>query len=213
MKAWLHFIGRQYYSRTEFVKEAKKYGITRRVSLKDLKKMDWGDMVLLAMKDGKSPCIFGSFSIEKLSGLSPAASAAVRKVFDWELVSPGGTAVERGCGSYTEGPCFVLKRATLPQIAQLLEELKLLEVDIGLPMIGGEFKPHMPVRLRDIPFRQGFRLFDYDRLVKEAGPFLHTSAKAVTVRGQFYVKGPIQSGERKEGQVQEVANYRCREVV
>lgn len=215
MKAWLHFVGRQYYSKAKFVKEARKYGITRRVSLRDLKQMDWGDMVLLAMRPNgrKTPEIFGSFAIELLSGLSPQASEELRKRFRWRLVDNGGRVIGRGCGRYIEGPCYVLENATLREIAMILEELKEQGVDIGKPMVGGSFEPHRPVRLKSIPFRQGFRLFDYDRLLQNIGFSLSTMQEPVTVSGQYYVKDDkAEDGkEPAEGLIREVADYRRKE--
>lgn len=208
MKTWLHFVGRQYYSRGRFAKEAKKYGVTRRISLRDVKKMAFGDMVLLAMMDGKSPVIFGSFVIEKISGLSPEASVVVRERFANEMVSEGGRLVERGCGKYIEGCCYAVK-APLRDIVDVLEELKEQGKDIGRPMVGGKFEPHKLVRLKDVPFRQGFREIDYDRLLNDIGFFLSTENKKapITLRGQYYTSGSESEGQR-EGLVEEVKDYK-----
>lgn len=209
MKTWLHFVGRQYYSKAKFVKEAKQYGVTRRVSLQQLKKMAYGDMVLLAMMDGKSPVVFGSFVIEKISGLSPAASAAVREKFKYEVVSEGGGLVVRGCGMYIEGAKYVIK-AALRDVVDVLEELKGQGEDIGLPMVGGRFEPHKLVRLKDIPFRQGFREIDYDKMLSDIGFFLSTEGKKVpvTLRGQYYVTNEDIESSEQEGLVEEVKDYK-----
>jgi hypothetical protein len=207
MRVWLHFIGKQYYSRGKFVKEAKQYGVTRRVSLQQLKKMAYGDMVLLAMMDSKSPVVFGSFVIDKISGLSPAASAAVKEKFECEMVSEGGSLVVRGCGMYIEGARYAVK-ATLREIVDILEELKEQGKDIGLPMVGGRLEPHKLIRLKDIPFRQGFREIDYDKILNDIGFFLSTEkAKApVTLRGQYYASGNESEGQG-EGMIEEVKDY------
>lgn len=207
MKTWLHFVGRQYYSRAKFIREAKRYGVTRRVSLQQLKKMAFGDRVLLAMLEGKSPVVFGSFVIEKISGLSPVASVAIREKFQGEQVSAGGGLVIRGCGTYIEGRCFVVS-ATLQDIVGVLEELKDQEVDVGLPMVGGRFEHQAPIRLKDVPFRQGFREFDYARFISELD---RADKLRAVVRGQFYVDG--EQGETGDyeggygGYVEEVRNY------
>jgi hypothetical protein len=207
-------IGRAYYpTKNKFIKEAKQYGITRRISLRQLKKMAYGDMVLLAMMDGKSPVIFGSFVIEKISGLSPAASLVIRERFSCELVREGGIPVQRGCGEYIEGACYRVK-ATLREIVDVLEELKEQEVDIGLPMVGGRFEPHKLLRLKDIPFRQGFREIDYGKMLKDTGFFLSTERKKapVTLRGQYYVTGNDDNDnnetELAEGLLEEVRDYK-----
>lgn len=211
MRTWLHFIGKQYYSRAKFIKEAKQYGVTRRVALQQLKQMAFGDMVLLAMMDGKSPVIFGYFIIEKISGLSPTATAAIQGRLKCEMLNPGGRIIKRGCGSYIEGQCLVA-RASLQEIVAILDELRKQDVDIGLPMVGGEFKLHPIIRLRDIPFRQGFRLFNYEQLIKEVGHLLDTVKTPITVKGQYYVKEDyvkeVAESGLNEGQIQEVINYR-----
>lgn len=69
--AWLHWIGNQYYSIKSFIKEARLIGVSRRVPVKALKKMKWGDTIFLASKQKnlKNPVIFGYFRLEKLQGI------------------------------------------------------------------------------------------------------------------------------------------------
>lgn len=214
---WLHFIGKQYYSRAKFIKEAKQYGITRRVSLRDLKKMSYGDTVLLVILEGKSPVIFGSFVIEKISGLSPEASTAVRETFKCELISAGGGVVSRGCGTYFEGPCYAVS-ASIKEIVGVLEEQITQGIDIGLPMIGGTFKPHPLIRLKNVPFRMGFREFDYDRLLSAISGKATSDKRVVTVRGQFYIRSKDVDNEKPaveglEGLIEEVKDYKRKEQV
>jgi hypothetical protein len=207
---WLHFIGRQYYTRQSFVKEARQFGVSRRVSLNELKKMDWGDTVLLAIMEGKSGVLFGQFTIERLTGLSRDASLVLEKWFGLEKVNDGGIVVRRGCGEYVTGPEYRIN-ASLAEIADILQTLKTQGVDIGRPMVGGSFRSHQPVRLADIPHRQGFRMFNYTAFitaVKQAKA--PGKSKLPAVKGQFYMpQAPL--GRARGGLVQEVANYHRKE--
>ncbi len=188
MATWLHFVGRKYYTQNSFAAEAGKQGITRRVSLDVLKGMEWGDRVLLAMWNGKKTLVFGSYFIDRVSGLSREAYDGIRKAFKSLPVDTGGLLVVRGCGSYNTGPCSDTE-ATIEQIARLLELLQKDDVPIGKPMVGGRFRKHQLVRLTNIPFRQGFREFDHETFrasVKKA-PVKPKGTPAV--KGQFYVEG------------------------
>lgn len=207
---WLHFVGKTYYTRGTFVREAKKYGVTRRVSLNVLKNMAWGDRVLLAIMDGKTPIVFGEFRIERISGLSAEAVSALERLgLLQEIIDFGGIFVKRGCGCYVTGPTRSTN-ATIREIVQTLEALMAsgeLE-DPGKPMVSGKFILHPLVRLKDIRFRQGFRLFDYEtfevayKTEKEKNPGRSIPA----VKGHFYVKG-LPERENAAGAVQAVAGY------
>ncbi|RDV83926.1 hypothetical protein [Ammonifex thiophilus] len=201
----LHFVGKQYYTLQSFVREAELYGVSRRISLTDLCRMNWGDKVLLAILDGKSGVVFGQFTVTTLTGLSPEASRAVREEFGARKVDDGGGVVKRGCGKYITGASYEVE-TPLPVIARFLMELKRQGIDIGKPMIGGPFEEHPPVRLKDVPFRQGFRLFDYSRFleaVKQAG----NGKKVPVVKGQFYVAELSAKAKKQDGKVQEVQIY------
>ena len=191
---WLHFVGRQYYTRSAFIREAKRYGVTRRVALQTLARMNWGDGVVLAMKEGATPVVFGTFQVERLSGLSHEASERLRDLYPCEVVPGAGRVVHRGCGSYEEAPFIILVRdAPLPEIAQHLMVWKTKGMDIGKPMVGGAFRDHPLVYLRDVPHQQGFRPFDLERFeaaFRVASEALTSSGRRriPTVRGQFYAQ-------------------------
>jgi len=197
---WLHFIGRKYYTQKKFIKEAKRYGATRRIDLRVMKKMNWNDKVFCTMLKGKSSVLFGYFNIEKVSGLSPSANEIITNRFEGELISGSGGVVIRGCGSYVSGACYAV-RATLPEIAELLIRLKKAGVDIGKPMIGGPFFEIERIRLKDIPFRQGFREFDWEKC--------RNSANNGTAHGQLYVvRGEEIGAPSDSGEIEEVRKYK-----
>lgn len=206
MATWLHFIGKEYYpTRNKFIQEARQYGITRRVSLQVLKQMSWWDRVLLATMDGKSPVVFGEFFIERISGLSQEASEEIRLRLKVEKTSDGGAIVKRGCGWYITGATYTVEAP----IQEMVEVLLKVE-NPGQPMVGGEFHPRPLVRLKDVPFRQGFRQFDYEAFVQATTGF---HAKGIpAVRGQLYPKQtPKKRPVPDVGEVQTVQEYQRRE--
>lgn len=208
----LHCVGRAYYTRRRFKVEAERYGVSRRISLKDLKAMEWGDTVLLAIQEGKSLVIFGEFTVDRLSGLSPEANRAIAANWPVEKVSDGGAVVRRGCGSYVEGATYTFTEpVSLREIALFLEQLKKDGVDIGLPMISGPFYSRRSVRLLDVPFRQGFRAFNYDCFMAAVEAAKANGAKYLAVHGQFYVGKEARTETPATGCLQEVHNYRRKE--
>jgi hypothetical protein len=177
-------VGRSYYSAASFEKEAKTFGITRRVSRTALKKMEYGDTVWLAIPDGKSVVMFGKFVVSSVSGLSGEEANLMATLFDLEQVSAGGAMVSRGCGSYIQGATFVIrsKDGKPVTIEQLLETIEPAE-EKGKLMVGGDFVAVERVRLKDMKFNQGFRPFDANTYSAEVAK-LNGGPKAV--KGFYY---------------------------
>lgn len=70
-RSWLHWIGNKFYSIPEFISEAKRVGVSRRVPSKVLKSMVWKDKIFLASKQPKlkNPVVFGYFTLDKIEGI------------------------------------------------------------------------------------------------------------------------------------------------
>lgn len=208
MSDWLHWIGKSNYTINSFAKEAAKYGVTRRVSLNVAKQMSWSDKVYCAMKDGKTGVIFGYFSIDRISGLSPYATTLVTSTLENELVDEGGLTVSRGCGGYVTGARYIVT-GDLQDIVRIVDDANNECVDIGKPMVGGMFQTITKIRLLDIPFRQGFRIID------EIALLIASTGDSNKVRGQFYIhdnslKRPTPNYLKECGWVQAVENYKQR---
>ncbi len=207
MTTWLHFIGRGYYkSRRTFEREALEYGVTRRVSLQQLKAMEFGDRVLLAMRDGKSAVVFGEFMIDRLSGLSSEAAAEIAGEFNASAVdSPDvGRKISRGCGSYVIGFVWAVS-ASLKDLADKIKDCD----DRGKPMVGGNFRPRQLVRLKKIPHRQGFRAFDYGSFMEDVALATQYSvdSKHLTAVRSFYYTTADGEATTPEGLIQQVQHY------
>ena len=66
----LHWIGTEHYSIPEFIQEARKWGVSRRIKPGTLRAMAWGDRIYLASREKglRAPVIFGYFSLEGIGG-------------------------------------------------------------------------------------------------------------------------------------------------
>jgi len=227
---WLHFVGRSYWKDIpKFEREARKYGVSRRVSLRDLKRMAWDDRVVLAQWQGKAVA-FGQFTITRISGLGAEVRDEVLKRYGGWLIDAGGAFVERECGSYYTGPCFVVS-ASVADVASVIEE----KGYTGPLMVSGPYRPltfdllrepaaprlhcrwskdgppfvvRARVVLRDVPHRQGFRAFDWRAFCEAVEEELcnPNGRGMVAVRGQFYASAvPVETGG--EGEIQQVVSY------
>lgn len=184
MTTWLHFIGQSYYSRASFEREAREFGITRRVSLQQMRRMAFGDRVVLAIRDGASALVFGSFTVTTISGLSPEGQSALDGAYTTERLAVEPRFIERGCGSYWTAGTYTV-RATMTQIVETLDAKV---ENPGRLMVGGTFEPiPVAVRLKGVRHFQGFRAFDleaFQAAVQAANP------RHPTVRGHFYAPSP-----------------------
>lgn len=195
---WLHFIGKQYYTLQGFVDEATEIGVNRAVAPNIFKKMNLGDKVFLAHKDGASSKVFGYFTFETITGVSDAIMCMLSKQEDvrpMELAEPGRL-VRRGCGYYILEGAF-----SVDDSVNLMDKLREIPDDeLGRVMIGGtfhelsDFNLETDYVLTNIPFRMGFRPFDADTFfytVLGTDNYTNASGRRPKVRGQFYTKIPL----------------------
>jgi len=171
-KFWLHFIGSYYYSISKFSKEAKRYGVSRRISLNLLKKMDWGDIVLLAQGNRKNSAkIFGYFKISNIT-----AQGLLQKCPDliMNFEATGGNLIKRQCGEYyVTGIALVKKDVKVSEIAERLEK-------VDKAMIGGDLVLlEKPITVKLLTFQQGFRRFDIKKFLEDL--------KNGKPKGQYYI--------------------------
>jgi hypothetical protein len=107
---WLHFLGKSYYPSPEtFVREARQFGVNRRVSLNTLGAFSWGDQVFLGFgdfitKSRKTPpnpsFCFGFFVVSGVGGLPREILDELPEDAYQEIQALGGFQVSRGCGGY-----------------------------------------------------------------------------------------------------------------
>jgi len=213
---WLHWIGKQYYTTNSFIKEAEKYGVSRRVSLQQLKQMSWGDTIYCAMLDGKTGVIFGYFKVKQITGLDPETAERVRDRYACELLDNGGYAVSRSCGEYATGATYSIS-ADIKEIANEIMNIEGEKENLRPPptpprggksklMVSGHFTIKEPIRLLDIPFRQGFRAINGKSLIYQAE---NNNRK---VKGQFYLEAATKLWYEhnripQSGDIQEVKTY------
>jgi hypothetical protein len=199
-KCWIHFIGKSYYTINTFISEAKRIGISRAVAPTVLRKMNIGDIVLLTQKDGVSTKIFGYFMINNITGLS---STLIKKLESNHIIESTSSltpmSIKRGCGSYN-----IVATYTIDRPEKLMEVIQhSTDEEIGRVMIGGEFRylyvtPNVGMTLNKlekknqidyvltkIPFRKGFRLFNFSEF-RRAFNQVFQKSNHVKLKGQFY---------------------------
>lgn len=204
---WLHFIGKSYYSMKEFISEAKKLGVSRRISRINARAMNFGDRVLLATWNPrtKHAQVFGCFRVERLSGLSSEALDTLKRKFKVTKVSDGGRRIARKCGSYIEGATYTVE-CSLRDILDAINNVK----DTGKLLITGQYEDHVRFRLRDISHQLGYRKVNYDKLMAAVQ---RANRVNPLIPGQFYVldKPTTEGGKNNSGLIGTVENYRKKE--
>ena len=157
----LHWVGAEFYSIPEFVSEARKWGVNRRVKPQTLKGMNFGDRIYLVSREKglKSPVIFGYFYLETVRGVR--LDEETRERMEEETgkrieVSQSDLSllVKRGCGYAVTGGLYCTTDASIQELVDY-GETEDPEVQGGLVLF-----PRPYPALRNLkPFR-GFRPFD-----------------------------------------------------
>jgi len=209
---WLHFIGSKYYSISKFIKEAKNLGATRRVSLKILKKMNFGDRVVVSQWDGNKTIVFGYFTIRTIGGITPDITDKIREKCGAVCISFGGEVVTRGCGTYVTGACYSTS-ASIGEICEVIEEVAGENAKLPL-VVEGPFTPfptdQIPykfVYLLKVPHRQGFRKFNWEEFVKDVRNWKKSKRYKYPALTKQYYADQDEEGEAVEGAIRETAEY------
>jgi len=173
---WLHHVGKTYWTPAKFRSECKKHGVSRRIAVRALSNMEFGDKVLLAMWDGKKSVIFGQFTVDTVYFQKPETRELVDNSTE---IAINHRLVNRGCGSYMiVGETVV--QAPLHAITQAAEQTE------DQLMVGGKWEDVPKVILKKVPHRLGFRGFDWG--LAETEFELKRNAKGEPVLyGQYYV--------------------------
>jgi len=183
MTYWLHWVGNAYYSIPEFIREAKKLGVCRRVPKRMLKSMNWGDTVFLASKtpEVKFPVIFGYFRIERICGVdyTEVPEDLKEKI---TMVSVGPPSADaRGCGLQVSGGWYATTIAKLTELADYTED-PMISSSRGVTEVsnfaklfyqhGGFFVFPQPYpELLNLKFFRGFRQFNGDKFFEQLGKY------------------------------------------
>jgi len=203
---WLHFVGKKYWKTPrKFIKEALKFGVSRRITASVLRKMSWGDVVVLAQWDGKKSIAFGYFTVEGVMG-DIDVSSRLRELGhkSWnetETYIP----VSIGCGEYVITK-VAKTDAAIVDVVEAYRQLK--NTDNPFLMVSGPFHSLNPwIIFKDIPHRQGFRQLDWSALVEAISHAKKNKAGWPILHGQFYCDSQARSLPDLEGKVIQVSNY------
>ncbi len=109
-KAWLHWIGNNYYTIASFIREAKKMGVSRRIKPVILKGMEWDTRIYLVSREpgAKAPVIFGFFDITAITGVEIPPDKLKEMIADGRIDVKEITRTKaevRGCGRVVLGCC------------------------------------------------------------------------------------------------------------
>lgn len=216
MASWMHFIGKGYYTIPKFIKEAKEYGITRRVGMigAGAAKMSWGDKVICLQKEGKSPSysVICEFTITRFVGVSEQAKELLAEKYSMTQRDDESETVERECGSYEIGGTYEIE-APLSEIAKELQKAKQDGMDVGKVMIGcwpdditWETKPYP--KIGGFDQKQGFRAYNRQKYRDDIA-MRRLQGKRLKVKGTYYTIAEV--GDTTDGIVQQVKDYTRKE--
>ncbi len=122
---WLHFIGGYYKSEKQFIKEARKFGISRRAPAQVVHGMEFGDrLVFLRYVKGQSVFAFAEGRIVGLTLNGEIAKAVGEKLVEEGKAEyhEGGGVVKRECGSYIVLGSFEVT-ASLKETMDIAQEI------------------------------------------------------------------------------------------
>jgi len=194
-EVWLHYVGSQLYSIESFVREARKYGVSRAIPLNMLGKLRWGEKIYLAQlvrkevggEERKLARIFGFFTVE---WVNLSCSDELRKaVYDdprvsAKIISTGKLRVERACGSYVIS-AVATTSADLETVAKVIKE-KVVEFGEKVKVfVGGKLTLIYPQVEVEAPFTRSLVRVEFDegkvRAVKEVPVKMKSKAVAHVV--------------------------------
>jgi hypothetical protein len=173
MATWIHFIGGQYRSEAAFIREARRFGISRRVPAQSARGMAYGDRVVLARWFGKERGAYGfaSFRVTDLIFEGEMAQKVAKKLEEEGLTikyTPAGggerSPVQRECGSYMVLGVITIENNTGRDIDTSLKRMIELALEISKDedeklfiMIGGKLEQvyDTPVKCPDQKFHRG----------------------------------------------------------
>jgi len=174
---WLHHIGKAYWTPAKFRAECKKYGVSRRIALRTLEDMAFGDNVLLAMWDGKKSIIFGQFTVDTVYFQNPETLHLIDK----DLVENSVQMfVNRGCGTYM----IVSETEVSVPLNAIVEAAKTTGDQL---MVGGDFRDVPRVILKKVPHRLGFRPFNWDQAELDIATAKRNAKGEPILYGQYYL--------------------------
>lgn len=159
-----HYIGSKLYNLRSFIKEAKKKGCNRAISMLALKGLMWDKPILLAFHDkiSNSAIVFGYMSVNSV-GLR--ASIEFKKklgdILSVTSFSLGGDIVNRECGSYTTGRSYSVSDS----LAVLCEKIQKVsrEVDESFSVfVSGYFTEIKHITLYPCKWFRGVAFIDIE---------------------------------------------------
>jgi len=161
MNDWIHWIGNKYYTIPEFISEAKRMGVSRRIKKDLLKQMEWHDRIFCASKEkGRThACIFGYFYVDLILGIKVGDLPPEIEVKLHDNLPEAPYSEDRGCGQLQTGACY-LTSAHVEELADYVE-------DPQIKSTGLKILPKPWPLMKTLPAFRGFRRFDGKQFLED----------------------------------------------
>jgi len=191
---YLHYVGKGLYSKTKFVHEARKYGVSRALPASQIKKLEWGEPILLAfyevIDDVPTADVFGYFYFTRLrhAGLTAEASDELLSRLDVVRIdrSPPQLVV-RGCGSYIQGGSAIVR----DKPRDIIKKAEEIEEKYGIRIkwfVEGDFHSLPQILIRPVKFARGLLKVRLDVDIKELRDVRGTVVFSYDYRQNIYVR-------------------------
>ncbi len=183
---WISWVGVKFYSIPSFIREARAWGVSRRLKPSTLKQMNFGDRIYLTSRERglRSPVVFGYFHLETIKGIRLDGEARARMERETgktiEVVfNDLSIVVRRMCGYLREGGLYACTEARVEELMDY-GETEDPEVRGALVIL----KRPWPALWSLKPFR-GFRPFDGNALRKDLAK--HKGSRRPILKDLYYV--------------------------
>ena len=166
---WAHFVGGR-YTPSSFMREARKFDVSRNITPQQTKGLKFGDVVnLMQWTEGEAK-LFGQFVVTRVFVRdSDVSSALTKRLLDEGRARPGGggeTKVMRDCGSYVCSGGVIVNEEEV-SILEIVKMEEAISTQLGKGqikcMVGGkivsEFSPPISLGKHGPKFSRGFIRF------------------------------------------------------
>lgn len=123
-----HFVGKP-YTPDSFVKEAQKFGVTRRIAANQLKGMNFGDKIIFLVWRGKNipPAVIGEMRISSVHFDGETNAKVVEELKSEEKIvsesAGSGAVIQRACGSFIDGgSCSLREDVAIGELVEKAEK-------------------------------------------------------------------------------------------
>lgn len=193
--SWLQWVEEKGLITTGFLRDAEKSGIMETVSLRDLHRLSWNDVVYCIFKEGrrKPGSVFCHFPIEQISGVTKEAYDILLDRFSCRILSTGGDFLKRTSEMYLEGATCEIE-ASLQEICDVLAESEAqgdMQTNLRIGCAPDEYEvlPLPWIKLSLVAFSGGIRRFDSHAFRRHGTEKRDIGATEISLPSHYEVHG------------------------